>query len=215
MNRKTVRKMDRIPNTPGIYAICHIDSSSCYVGSAVNLAQRKRSHYSALNKSIHPNSHLQRAWNKYGSSSFRFIVLELVEDKNQLIAHEQHWIDTKQPEYNIRKVAESNLGLTWTEEARKRVTGRKLSPERVENHRAKMKGKPRNPESVAKMAATNTGKKRPAWVGEKISAAKKGIKPKPENVEKLRGKKRTPEQKAKMSVAQKNANRVMTDEYRA
>ena len=50
----------------GIYQIKNLVNEKIYVGSAINLYQRKCEHFSDLRKNIHDNPHLQSSYNKYG-----------------------------------------------------------------------------------------------------------------------------------------------------
>lgn len=61
-------------NFPAIYTITCIPNGKIYVGQAVNVRRRWHSHKWYLRKGDHRNGHLQRAWNKYGESSFVFAV---------------------------------------------------------------------------------------------------------------------------------------------
>ena len=68
----------------GVYKILNTVDNKFYIGSSINIQKRFKGHTSALNKGIHNNQYLQRAWNKYGESSFAFIVLEEVFDIGNL-----------------------------------------------------------------------------------------------------------------------------------
>jgi group I intron endonuclease len=63
-------------NICGIYWIFNKLNGKCYIGQSVNCESRLRSHRYSLNKNIHRNSYLQRAWNKYGEENFKFEILE-------------------------------------------------------------------------------------------------------------------------------------------
>lgn len=57
---------------------------------------------------------MQHAWNKYGESKFKFDILELVNNRDELIEREQYWIDKTQCYkrnigYNIAQFADTNL----------------------------------------------------------------------------------------------------------
>jgi hypothetical protein len=70
-------------------------------------AQHRRS----LQRGVHRNQHLQRAWNTYGEENFEFTVLEYVK-RAFLLPAEQEWIDKSQCTdrkfgYNIYPVAGS------------------------------------------------------------------------------------------------------------
>lgn len=102
------RKINRVRLSPsGIYRIYHAASKKSYVGSAVNIPSRLRSHFKALNAGTHYNAKLQNAYNTYGGAAFRTETLELCSS-DELYTREQHWIDALQAVekgYNICKVA--------------------------------------------------------------------------------------------------------------
>ena len=101
----------------GIYQIENTENDKIYVGSAINIQGRWRVHKSDLNRNQHHSSYLQRAWNKYGSNSFKFTVLEAISDKSLLIKTEQKYIDFMLPEYNMCKFAGSQLGFKNSEKS--------------------------------------------------------------------------------------------------
>lgn len=100
----------------GIYQIRNLVNNKIYIGSAVDLKHRKSTHFSNLrwDKNL-PNPHVQSAYNKYGKDQFVFEVLEYC-DPEYLLEREQWYLDNYQPEYNKRKIAESNLGIIRSEE---------------------------------------------------------------------------------------------------
>jgi group I intron endonuclease len=102
----------------GIYQILNKKNGDCYIGSAVNLQKRTNQHLSMLRRDISKHTHLQRAWNKYGEENFEINILERVADRNDLTQREQFFIDTFKPAYNVRTVAESNLGIQESEETK-------------------------------------------------------------------------------------------------
>lgn len=113
--------MDRkLPNLPGIYKITNIVNGKFYIGSAVNLRQRRNGHRYSFKKNTHYNKYFQRSYNKYGKESFTFNILLFCE-KEELIRYEQFFIDTLKPEYNLSPAAGSNLGYKYTAEQRKNV----------------------------------------------------------------------------------------------
>lgn len=97
----------------GVYAIeCRVDSK-VYVGSTtISFAVRWKQWRDNL-KRQKANKHLQNAWNKFGEENFVFFVLEMVEDKSQVLEREQYWIDgleSYMPEkgYNFAKEAKAS-----------------------------------------------------------------------------------------------------------
>jgi len=104
----------------GIYKIIHLDSGKVYIGSTNNLTLREQQHFSSLRLGYHRNRYLQRSFNKYGEKRFRFEVIEYCVIQN-LTEREQHWIDVTKNLYNLRtEVVESNLGIKWTDDAKKK-----------------------------------------------------------------------------------------------
>lgn len=66
-------------NKQGVYIIRNTVNNKVYVGSTINsFSKRWCCHRKRLNKGIHHSAHLQSAWNKYGSSSFNFEIVEVV-----------------------------------------------------------------------------------------------------------------------------------------
>ena len=117
----------------GIYAIRNLINQKMYVGSAVNIKRRWKSHRSGLLHGKHHSVKLQRAWSKYGGSAFEWVVLEAVE-KTMLIEREQHWIDLLRSQscgYNVNPTAGSSLGRKATLETRRRMreASANMSPE--------------------------------------------------------------------------------------
>lgn len=107
-------------NIVGVYKIINLINNKIYVGSSVDIAKRMRKHKYELRKNIHPNEHLQRAYNKYGEDSF---TAELLENCTEdiIIGREQYYIDMLNPEYNICKVAYSSLGRKASEETKRKM----------------------------------------------------------------------------------------------
>jgi len=107
----------------GIYTIVNEVNGKSYIGSACSFRKRWATHRSDLKKGTHHSTYLQRAWNKYGEENFYFGVLEPVENKEDLVAREQFWLDTLKPEYNISPTAGSSLGARQSEETIQKKTG--------------------------------------------------------------------------------------------
>lgn len=99
----------------GVYAITNRHSGSQYVGSAVDIRRRWKSHRSALRNRRKAPPKLQRAWDKHGESAFEFSILLVCREEDTLL-YEQIVIDTVAPKYNTRQIAHSNLGMRWSAE---------------------------------------------------------------------------------------------------
>ena len=110
----------------GIYSITHIESGKLYIGSALNVEKRWSEHRAELTYNNHDNQRLQNAWNKYGPHAFEFKILEELPHSTSLLQREQHWMDkfqsyNRDKGFNIRKKAESNLGLKHKSETIERI----------------------------------------------------------------------------------------------
>lgn len=116
----------------GIYKIQSVvKPERCYVGSAINIANRWACHLSALKRNKHGNKKLQYHYNKYGKEDLRFSVL-LGCIKEELITNEQFFIDALSSYFNIALKAGSNLGVN---------KGKKIHSENYKrNLSEKMKG---------------------------------------------------------------------------
>lgn len=189
-----------LPRTPGIYAIWLLDENEIecrvYFGSAADICARKGTHVHQLRKNKHHNKHLQRAWNKYGETRFRFEVIEYVPSKTHLIAREQFWLDTLVDElgreilFNACLTAGNTLGFKFSEESRAKMSatrmgrasprppGWKMSDEQKARLSKLATGRSVSDETRAKISASQTGICR--WSNEtraKMSAALKGQRP--------------------------------------
>lgn len=179
----------------GIYKIVNLVNGKVYVGSAVNLRKRKSYHLCDLRKGIHKNQHLQKSFNKHGEISFKFCIVEIVDDKSQLIEREQYYIDlhnatNRKHGFNIRLFASSNLGMEHSIESKIKIS---------ESRKGKCCGHD-NP---------FYGKRHPDEIMQKINEKKRNV---PEEIrdsrrrqlsESHKGKKLPEEQKRKISEANK------------
>lgn len=107
----------------GIYIITSLRNQKVYIGQSKHIEQRLEEHKNALQKNVHQNKHLQRAWNKYGEKNFIFSILEECDEK-LLDEREQYWIDyyggiNSQNTYNFR---EGGSHGTFSKETLKRIS---------------------------------------------------------------------------------------------
>lgn len=159
-----------------IYYILNIINNKMYVGSTTNLYERFVSHKSKLELNKHDNRYLQKSYIKYGNENFKFGVLELLNDADNIELKEQYWIEelettNKQLGYNLRTIAISNSGYKWSEASRSKLSNSK-------------KGKPRSEETKLKLRMHNLGKKQSEETCLKRSLSMKGRKQTKEHVEK-------------------------------
>lgn len=168
----------------GIYKITNEVNGKYYVGSSKNIrglsCGRWKTHISKLNNGVHPNSHLQNAWNKYGKNVF---VLEVVRkcSKTDLLLEEQKDLDiwvgkpecyniredakcpvvpgSKRPDWVKEKISRSQRGKPrWTEEQRRQMSidrkGRKHKPDTI----AKFMNRKSSCENIRKAQLFNVGR---------------------------------------------------------
>jgi len=77
----------------GVYQIRNLINEKVYVGSAKCFQVRASQHESRLNSGKHSNKHLLASWKKWGSNSFLFEILEVVEgDKLQRTTIEKRYL---------------------------------------------------------------------------------------------------------------------------
>jgi group I intron endonuclease len=168
-------------NKSGIYKITDKHNGFIYIGSSKNIPNRWKQHKWVLNRGTHHSKHLQNSWNKYGADSFTWEILEeCAADKETLLAREQHYIDSLNPQYNNAPKAGSRLGSKASDETKARMsasmkgkntapksdeTKRKLSlacsnpPEIIrEKMRQSKLGTNHSEETKARMSAAHTGK---------------------------------------------------------
>ncbi len=94
----------------GIYRIVNIKNNKIYIGSSKNINKRKYEHFNLLSKNSHDNDYLQKSYNKYGKNSFKFEVIEYINNINELLIREQYWINkyvsyNRNIGYNICEIA--------------------------------------------------------------------------------------------------------------
>jgi hypothetical protein len=93
-------------------------NNKIYIGSTVNLYFRIKEHLYSLNKNIHGNKYLQRAYNKYQDFNVDIIrTLPNVVTVKNIKIYEKHYIDLLKPHYNI-----SLDPVSPSEEDRKRIS---------------------------------------------------------------------------------------------
>lgn len=78
----------------GIYKITNKVDGKFYIGSTVDFNKRRATHRYELKANKHHNEYLQNAYNKYGIENFKFSILEIVENEEELRSKEQYYIDS-------------------------------------------------------------------------------------------------------------------------
>jgi group I intron endonuclease len=185
-----------LPKASGIYSIINRNNLKIYIGSAVNLAARKRVHKDDFIRQRHCNRYFQRAVNKF-PDEFEFSIIEVVSDNSKLIEREQFWINFYQsfiPEngYNINPNAASRLGSKQGP----------FSPDRKLKQSEALKRAYKEGNRIHH----NKGRTLPQWHRDAISKANKGR-------QFTLGRKMPEEEKARRSLLLKG--RIFTPEWRA
>lgn len=175
----------------GIYSIRNTLTGDQYIGSSRDIKFRWWCHRRDLSQKCHDNPRLQNAWNKYGSNTFEFHVLETLANSDQLLDREQAYLDAYQPAYNIATTARSPmLGKKHTpetlEKMRARFLGKSQTPEHIEKRRQKHLGFRHSDESRARMSETRRGKPQSPEHAEKSRRARLGLKHTPETIERMK-----------------------------
>jgi group I intron endonuclease len=104
----------------GVYAIVHVKSRKCYVGSVGRSFElRWKEHLRVLRKGKHHSILLQRAWSKHGEDAFEFRVEEATLPEHA-VACEQVFIDFRKSAdpkhgFNVAPAAGSQLGIKRSE----------------------------------------------------------------------------------------------------
>lgn len=131
-----------------VYAIRNLVNGKAYVGSSVNYRNRWYQHRRELEAGTHNNTHLKRAWKKYGAESFVFEVLEILDGTkpDEMIRREQYHIDQRKATdprygYNKRPHASSNVGLRFSEEHKANLSASQRERLRSRNEEQKAKHK--------------------------------------------------------------------------
>ena len=132
-----------------IYKISNLINGKIYIGSAADFNKRKSNHLRQLNTNSHHSKYLQNSWNKNGPEIFSFSVLEVVDDINNLLEREQHYLDSllfaKEKNckfnnlgYNICRKVGSFTGVKHSEKTKKILSLKNIGKKHSESTRKKM-----------------------------------------------------------------------------
>lgn len=118
----------------GIYRIVNLATNVCYVGQSVNIHKRLAEHFRLLRYKKHPNSYLQRAYDKYGAHNFRGEIEVECGSHEEMDMLEGMFIRgeavfSSPAVYNIASFAKAPMrGKQHSEEVRERIRlGRRAS----------------------------------------------------------------------------------------
>lgn len=129
-------------NESCVYGLMHAPTMRVYVGSTKQFSIRRQFHQRHLSRGSHPNTFLQRAWNKYQGVGFVWWIFEYVAPEH-LVVREQFWMSTGLQLFNLTSIAgrppsqtgsTANRGKKRTDEVKRaiaeRLRGRSWTPER-------------------------------------------------------------------------------------
>ncbi len=180
--------------TGGIYQIQNMINNKVYIGSTKYFYGRFKRHENDLLSNKHDNSHLQRAWNKYGEDNFEFNVIEIVDNEDDLLSREQYWIDNfnssnRDYGYNILPFAGRTSGAKRTESTKMKLSIAKIGDKNpMYQKEVSQETRERISESLINMPEDKKNemlRKR----GEKLSESLKGRKLSDESKQKMRERK--------------------------
>jgi group I intron endonuclease len=100
-----------------IYKITNLVNGHFYIGSSQNFIKRYYTHLNHIRINKSSCTVLIRAVIKYGENNFKLEIIEECETQD-LLAREQHYLDTLLPEYNVAKIAGSNTGIKRSKETK-------------------------------------------------------------------------------------------------
>lgn len=130
--------LNSIKNKTIIYQFINLTNNKSYVGSAINGSRRFEAHLNPYNQKRtlgKGENLLYKAFLKYGYEFFGFKILEVitldsslskVEQKALILNREDYFFLLLKPEYNLRKIANSNLGLRLSKKTRIKMSLAKL-----------------------------------------------------------------------------------------
>lgn len=123
--------------TGGIYQIKNMINNKVYIGSTKYFYRRFKRHENDLLSNKHDNTHLQRAWNKYGENNFIHEIIEVVNNVEDILNREQYWLDKLQPfhrdnDYNICSVAGKTIGFKHSDKTKKLLSDKGKGLKRTE-----------------------------------------------------------------------------------
>ena len=126
---KKVQK--EIPTKPGIYLITNTVNNKCYIGQAIKLRNRLKSHISNYTNGRY-NTPLYRAFSKYGLDKFTYQLLDVLEENDYREARKQ--LDLLEIKY-IEIYNSYNNGYNQTQGGDGGILGYKFTEEQIKKQR--------------------------------------------------------------------------------
>lgn len=166
-------------NKKGVYCI-EIHGKK-YIGSTCNSFRKRWYHHkSQLKYNTHFNRYMQNAYNKYGPNNTIYSIVEIVEDADKICEREQYYVEQMKPQFNVRTVARSNLGVKLSAEAKAKISKAKKGCYVSKETRKKIgeagKGRIVTEETRKKISNSNKGMKNSEETRKKKSLCQVGSK---------------------------------------
>lgn len=76
-----------------VYKVFCVKNNKIYIGQTKNYRDRINNHKYHLKNNDHDNIYLQKDYNKYGLSNFKFQIIEICNTRQQALKKETYWID--------------------------------------------------------------------------------------------------------------------------
>lgn len=86
-----------------VYKITNIINDMVYFGSTRDFQARKKQHLEDLFNKKHHNRKLQKDFDKYGISAFKFEIVQYFKTQKEMLIHEYQLINSIDNVYNIQK----------------------------------------------------------------------------------------------------------------
>lgn len=83
-----------------IYVIINVYNGKKFIGETFNMKITEYSQLRLLERNEHPSKSLNEDYHKYGKDCFKFSMIDIVEDINQLKNKFYRYYFTLKPEYN-------------------------------------------------------------------------------------------------------------------